>query len=101
MSSTWISIAFLLAVCCHVSPAVPPVDAGSVTPRARVESGELSGGVDHTPITNRPFYSFLGIPYASPPVHKNRFKVTFMVEDTTFGEERLDSILDLILTVIL
>uniref|UniRef100_A0A2S2Q2U0 Carboxylic ester hydrolase n=1 Tax=Sipha flava TaxID=143950 RepID=A0A2S2Q2U0_9HEMI len=75
MAVSWISISFLLTVCCYSSSAIiSPVDASRITPRVRVESGELSGGVDYTLTTNRPFYSFLGIPYASPPVHKNRFK---------------------------
>ncbi|XP_050548741.1 esterase E4-like [Daktulosphaira vitifoliae] len=45
----------------------------TTTPRVRVESGELAGGFVKT-INGRQVYSFVGIPYASPPVHKHRFK---------------------------
>jgi len=55
--------------------AVSSSSSSSPPPRVRVESGELSGGVEHTAINGRPLYAFLGVPYASPPVHKNRFKV--------------------------
>ncbi|XP_050428959.1 esterase E4-like [Adelges cooleyi] len=42
-------------------------------PRVRVESGELAGSFKQT-INGRQIYAFVGIPYASPPVHKHRFK---------------------------
>ncbi|XP_025411215.1 esterase E4-like [Sipha flava] len=64
---TWISIACLSTVCWCCCSA-------NSSPRVNVESGELSGLVDYTHISGRPFYSFLGVPYASPPVHENRFK---------------------------
>ncbi|XP_025194118.1 esterase E4-like [Melanaphis sacchari] len=67
----WFIVAYVCltsaAICCSLSLSSPP-------PKVRVESGELSGGVDHTTITGRPIYAFLGVPYASPPVYKNRFK---------------------------
>jgi len=59
---------------CRAQDVFGLVDTGA--PRVRVESGELSGGIDHrTAVSGRPLYSFLGVPYARPPVGKNRFKV--------------------------
>lgn len=70
------------AACCFVAAYALTVNgcwsqgvAATVTPRVRVESGELAGGVDRTLIAGKQLYKFLGIPYASPPVYKNRFKV--------------------------
>jgi len=40
----------------------------------KVDSGEIAGGFEYT-YNGRKIYSFLGIPYASPPVQNNRFKV--------------------------
>ncbi|KAE9536014.1 hypothetical protein AGLY_007915 [Aphis glycines] len=69
---TWFIVAYVCltsaAICCSLTSSSAPL------PRVRVESGELSGSIDHTAVTGRPLYAFLGIPYASPPVYKNRFK---------------------------
>lgn len=43
-------------------------------PKVRIDSGEISGGYEFT-YNGRKLYSFLGIPYASPPIEKYRFKV--------------------------
>ncbi|XP_003247261.1 esterase E4 isoform X1 [Acyrthosiphon pisum] len=66
----------IVAYICLTSAAICYSTAASSSPppRVRVESGELSGGVEHTLISGRPLYAFLGVPYASPPVYKNRFK---------------------------
>lgn len=43
-------------------------------PKVRISSGEIAGG--HTLTYNgRKLYSFLGIPYARPPIQNDRFKV--------------------------
>ncbi|VVC27649.1 Hypothetical protein CINCED_3A001615 [Cinara cedri] len=61
----------LLSACCRLTEETAV--AGTV-PRVRVESGELAGGTGSTIASGRPFYAFLGVPYASPPVYKHRFK---------------------------
>lgn len=70
--ASWSIVAYI----CLTSAAICYSTAASSSPppRVRVESGELSGGVEHTLISGRPLYAFLGVPYASPPVYKNRFK---------------------------
>lgn len=73
MSAVWLLAAYI-ALCSFTCFSQ---NTGSVTPRVRIESGEILGGIDHTTITGRRLYSFLGVPYASPPVFKNRFKVTY------------------------
>ncbi|XP_022159928.1 esterase E4-like [Myzus persicae] len=45
----------------------------SNTPKVQVHSGEIAGGFEYT-YNGRKIYSFLGIPYASPPIQNNRFK---------------------------
>lgn len=47
----------------------------SDTPTVRVDSGEIAGNYEYTNLSGRRLYSFLGVPYASPPVQNNRFKV--------------------------
>jgi len=49
------------------------VCSSSDVPKVRVDSGEIVGGYEYT-YNNRRIYSFLGIPYASPPVQNYRFK---------------------------
>lgn len=44
------------------------------TPTVHVNSGEIAGGYEYT-YNGRRIYSFLGVPYASPPVQNYRFKV--------------------------
>lgn len=44
------------------------------TPKVQINSGEIAGGFEYT-YNGRQIYSFLGIPYASPPVQNYRFKV--------------------------
>lgn len=46
----------------------------SNTPKVRVDSGVIAGGYEFT-YNGRQLYSFVGIPYASPPVQDFRFKV--------------------------
>lgn len=78
MAAAWIFVTCALsAICCggYCSSLDVAVGVAVTRPRVRVESGELAGAVDRTIVTGRPLYSFLGVPYASPPVHKNRFKV--------------------------
>lgn len=48
--------------------------SSSHVPKVRISSGEISGGYTFT-YNDRKLYSFLGIPYASPPVQDYRFKV--------------------------
>lgn len=43
-------------------------------PTVKIDSGEISGGYEYT-LNGRKLYSFLGIPYASPPVQEFRFRV--------------------------
>lgn len=43
-------------------------------PNVRVDSGEIAGGYEYT-YNGRKLYSFLGIPYAKPPVGDYRFEV--------------------------
>lgn len=77
-TSWYRSIAGVLLLLTICSCGCRSQDAGGldiVTPRVRVESGELSGGTDRTVFSGRLLYTFLGVPYASPPVYKNRFKV--------------------------
>ncbi|XP_025192338.1 esterase E4-like isoform X2 [Melanaphis sacchari] len=45
----------------------------SDTPKVRVNSGIISGGYEYS-YNGRKIYSFLGIPYASPPIQNYRFK---------------------------
>lgn len=46
------------------------------SPKVRVDSGEVAGGFGLRTYNNgRQLYTFLGIPYASPPVGEYRFKV--------------------------
>ncbi|CAI6351032.1 unnamed protein product [Macrosiphum euphorbiae] len=47
--------------------------SASNTPRVHVNSGEIAGVLQYT-YNGRQIYSFLGIPYASPPVQNYRFK---------------------------
>ncbi|CAH1711822.1 esterase E4-like isoform X1 [Aphis gossypii] len=47
--------------------------SASDTPKVRVSSGEIAGGYEYS-YNGRKIYSFLGIPYASPPVQNYRFK---------------------------
>ncbi|CAI6376484.1 unnamed protein product [Macrosiphum euphorbiae] len=47
--------------------------SASNAPRVHVSSGEIAGGLQYT-YNGRQIYSFLGIPYASPPVQNYRFK---------------------------
>ncbi|XP_060868814.1 esterase E4-like [Metopolophium dirhodum] len=47
--------------------------SASNTPKVHVNSGEIAGGFEYT-YNGRKIYSFLGIPYASPPVQNYRFK---------------------------
>ncbi|XP_029343101.1 esterase SG1-like [Acyrthosiphon pisum] len=47
--------------------------SASNTPKVRVNSGEIAGGFEYT-YNSQQIYSFLGIPYASPPVQYYRFK---------------------------
>lgn len=73
-----ISIACALAAAICVGGGCSSRDDGRATsqqPRVRVESGELVGTVVSSITSGRPLYSFLGVPYAEPPVHENRFKV--------------------------
>jgi len=48
----------------------------SNTPIVQVHSGAIAGGFEYT-YNGRKIYSFIGIPYASPPVQKYRFKVCY------------------------
>jgi len=79
-AAAWIFVTCALAAirfggyCCS---AQDDDDVSVTRPRVRVESGELAGTVDRTLVAGRPLYAFLGVPYAGPPVHKNRFKVRF------------------------
>lgn len=61
----------------------------SHVPKVRVSSGEISGGYTFT-YNDRKLYSFLGVPYASPPVQDYRFKVL----KRTDLSEKLNSSLD-------
>ncbi|CAI6374089.1 unnamed protein product [Macrosiphum euphorbiae] len=47
--------------------------SASDTPKVHVNSGEISGGYQYT-YNGRKIYSFVGIPYASPPIQDYRFK---------------------------
>lgn len=46
----------------------------SDVPKVHIDSGEISGGYEYS-YNGRRLYSFLGIPYAHPPVLNYRFKV--------------------------
>lgn len=48
--------------------------SSNTPPKVHVDSGEISGGYEYT-YNGRKLYSFVGIPYASPPVQDFRFKV--------------------------
>ncbi len=50
--------------------------ATCLQPRVIVEHGELAGTSYRLP-NGRTVHAFLGIPYAIPPVHKYRFKVSY------------------------
>lgn len=43
-------------------------------PIVKIDLGEISGGYEYS-FNGRKLYSFLGVPYASPPVQNYRFKV--------------------------
>lgn len=56
----------------------------SDAPKVRIDYGEIAGGYEYT-YNGRRLYSFLGIPYAKPPVLDYRFKVLkFKVNFKTF-----------------
>lgn len=59
---------FLLFIGCFL------ICSASNTPIVQVHSGAISGGFEYT-YNGRKLYSFIGIPYASPPVQNYRFKV--------------------------
>ncbi|XP_026808622.1 esterase E4-like [Rhopalosiphum maidis] len=66
MSNTCRIVLFYLITCILTCSA-------SDTPKVRVNSGEIAGGYEYS-YSGRKIYSFLGIPYASPPVQNYRFK---------------------------
>lgn len=49
--------------------------ANCISPQIRVEQGDLTG-TTYTLKNGRTLFAFLGIPYAVPLTHKNRFKVS-------------------------
>ncbi|XP_035672080.1 putative inactive carboxylesterase 4 [Branchiostoma floridae] len=50
-------------------------DSGNGVPVVRTASGDVRGTVQHTnDLPDKPVYSFLGIPYAAPPVGDLRFR---------------------------
>lgn len=51
------------------------VVGSSSSPVVKVEHGELVGTTYRLP-NGEVVYSFLGIPYAAPPIQKHRFKVS-------------------------
>jgi len=67
MSNTCKIVLFYLISCFLTCSA-------SDIPKVRVSSGEIAGGYEYS-YNGRKLYSFLGIPYASPPVQNYRFKV--------------------------
>lgn len=73
---SWSIVAYICLTSAAICYSTVALTSSPPPPRVRIESGELSGGVEHTAITGRPLYAFLGVPYASPPVYKNRFKVS-------------------------
>lgn len=43
-----------------------------------IEQGTVQGLHYTTKISNKPYVSFLGIPYAKPPINELRFKVSHL-----------------------
>lgn len=41
-----------------------------------IEQGTLEGLECNTKLSNKPYFRFLGIPYAKPPINDLRFKVS-------------------------
>ena len=65
-----IEVISVLIVCYHAV-------AGDENPIVTVKQGSLKG-LKKTSAYNTPYYAFLGIPYAKPPVGDRRFKVSFV-----------------------
>lgn len=47
--------------------------------KVTIEQGTLQGQQYNTILSYKPYVSFLGVPYAKPPVGDLRFKVKFMI----------------------
>lgn len=45
-----------------------------------LEQGTLQGLLYKTQLSNKSYFSFLGIPYAKPPINELRFKVNDLFE---------------------
>lgn len=74
MNKTYKVVWILMSVIGWILPCL-----SSKLPIVRVDSGQIAGSYGNT-YNGRQFYSFLGIPYARPPVQDYRFKVLKRVE---------------------
>lgn len=54
------------------------------TPIVQTNKGQVQGEVLETIAKRQPYYSFKGIPYASPPIGTLRFKVNSKIIDKIF-----------------
>lgn len=54
--------------CCESHPALHTVE---------IEDGRIRGKLNETLFDNKSYYSFLGIPFAKPPIDELRFKVIY------------------------
>lgn len=46
-----------------------------------VKQGQLEGQIKESILSGKEYYSFLGIPYAKPPVGELRFQVSKLIHD--------------------